>query len=67
MTVKLSSDGSTLVDLNYTFQKIDEKTPRGVAMLLIHEDYGVLHKGVLTKSNETVYTHYAPCPSFRKD
>ena len=66
MTHKLSSDGAAVVAPEFNWLPIDERTPRGVSMLLINKASGVLQKGQYT-SDETFFDHWAPNPTFKKD
>lgn len=66
MTHKISSDGAAAVAPEFHWIPIDARTPRGVSMLLINKDSGVLQKGQYT-TDEKFFTHWAPNPTFKKD
>lgn len=61
---KLSTDRSTIVDRDYKWLPIDERTPRGVKLQLINRKAGVAQYGRLGTA-ESFYTHWAPLPTFK--
>lgn len=62
--LKISSDGSTLIDPNIHWIPVSAETPRNVKMLLINEKHGVTVLGNYTPDCQ--FTHYAGLPKFRK-
>jgi len=66
MTHKLSSDGAAVVAHEFHWLPIDSNTPRGVSMLLINRNSGVLQKGQYT-ADDAFFTHWAPNPTFKKE
>ena len=66
MNHKISSDGAAAVAPEFHWIPIDERTPRGVSLLLYSEAAGVLQKGQHTSSDK-FFTHWAPCPTLPKD
>lgn len=64
MTHKISSDGAAAVAPEFHWLPIDERTPRGVKLLLISRAYGVAQIGMHT-SFSTFFTHWAALPTFK--
>lgn len=63
--LKISSDGSTLVDLDCRWVEIDIKAPPAdVKLLLINRNLGSATIGYYEKSNNQ-FTHYAGLPKFK--
>ena len=66
MTHHLSSDGAAVVTPQAHWLPIDNKTPRGVKMMLISEAAGVASIGIHLASG-TYYTHWHPLPVFQRE
>ena len=66
MTIDLTHDGAAAVDRKYYWIEIDENTPRGTKLQLIHKPSGSACYGPLFNNN-TFWTHWAPLPTFKKD
>lgn len=66
MTYKLNKDQSAAVAPEFHWIPIDNDTPRGVTLLLISKPAGRMQSGIYTKQDK-FFTHWAPCPTFRKD
>lgn len=64
MTVKISSDGSAVVDTEYFWIAIDKDTPRGVKLQLLSIS-GVATYG--NYSGDSFWTHWAPLPKRKKE
>lgn len=60
------STGAAVVDRNYHWQRITDKTPRGQKLQLIHRPSGTAQYGVL-QSGDVWYTHYKELPTFAED
>lgn len=60
--IKTNSDKTAAVNRAVPWIRIDENTPRGVKLLLIHERYGVACIGQLTRDNQ--FTHWQGLPYF---
>lgn len=66
--LKISSDGSTLVDLDCVWREIkeDNPPPSGVRMQLINRAYGSAVTGYYVGlSTRRQFTHYAGFPKFK--
>ena len=63
----LSSDQAAVVDKNYHWIPIDKDTPCGPWLQLINEHDGRAVYGCLDPKNRYQYTHWAPCPTFKRD
>lgn len=62
--LRLSSDGSALVDLDCLWQDLETKPPpTGVKLLLINKNLGTATIGYYEKENNQ-FTHYAGLPVF---
>lgn len=63
-TLKVSSDGSTLINPTWTYKVItpDNPAPRGVKMLLINKNLGSATLSVYNENDQ--FTHYAGLPKF---
>lgn len=66
MSIRPSSDGTTVVNTRTKWLKINEDTPCGVKLQLIRKADGVAHYGPYTKSDKH-HTHWFPLPVFDKD
>lgn len=64
MTHTLSSDGAAAVSLDAYWLPIDDKTPRGVKLMLISQAAGVAQIGIHF-GNDKHYTHWHPLPKFK--
>lgn len=62
----LTYDGAAAVDRTYHWLEIDEHTPRGTKLQLIHRPSGSACYGPLF-GNNNFWTHWAPLPTFKKD
>lgn len=60
------STGKAVIDRDYHWQKIDENTPRGSKLQLIHKDSGLAQYGHLS-SGDNWFSHWAPLPTFKKE
>jgi len=63
---KLNTAGTATVDKAYHWRLIDGDTPRGSKVQLIDIAAGVAQYGILDTHNKFGYTHWAPCPTFKK-
>lgn len=66
MTIKTTNDHAATVDSLYHWRLIDKDTPRGTKLQLINHRAGVATYGQIYGSN-CFWTHWAPCPTFKKD
>ena len=66
MSIKTTNDHAATVDSLYHWRPIDKDTPRGTKLQLINQRSGVATYGQLFGS-DSFWTHWAPCPTFKKD
>lgn len=58
-----SGDGAALVNEAYRWKRITPNTPRGMKLLLINREAGVLTHGQLS-AREEFFTHFCELPVF---
>lgn len=64
MNENKDSTGVAVVDKEYHWMPIDENTPRGQKLQLIHRPSGCTYHGILGTGN-TWETHWARVPTFK--
>jgi len=63
---KINSDGAAVVNYDLHWIPIDDKTQRGVKMMLISDQYGIGQISFYSPT-DTYFTHWHPLPTFKKE
>lgn len=67
MSHRIDSTGAVVVDTEYHWLPIDEKTPRLAKVQVINKDFKIASDAVLPVGAVHYWTHWAPYPTFKDE